>query len=94
MPRLKVAHVKQNDIDIIIIPLEPSFGSRTPQDQQRTLNELQIRAQSAGLAGTVVPVWDAGVGRMGYRAPLDWQPFFNSVSLQWVWANINRELFW
>jgi hypothetical protein len=94
MPRIKVAHVKHDNIDLIIVPLDPSFGSRPLIDQQRTTGELQLRARSAGLAGTVVPVWDAGLGRMGYVAPQNWQPFFSSISLQWVWLNVNRELFW
>jgi hypothetical protein len=94
MPRYKVAHIKQTGIDMIIIPLDPQFGLKTPAHQQRFMNDVQRRARSAGLAGGVVPVWDAGLGRMGFRAPIAWHPFFNSINLSWVWSNINRELFW
>ena len=94
MPRFKVAHIKQSGVDMIIIPVESSFGSRAPVDQQKTINELQARAQSAGLAGRVVAVWDAGLGAMAFHAPVNWHPFFKSINLQWVWSNINRELFW
>lgn len=94
MPRFKVAHVKQSGIDMIIIPVDSSFGRKTPGDQQRAMNDLQRRALSAGLAGGVVPVWEEGVGHMGFRAPIAWHPFFKSINLQWVWSNINRELFW
>lgn len=49
-------------------------------------------ASQAGLAGTVALVWNAGAGRMGYLAPPQWQPFFRSLSLSRVAANINRSL--
>jgi hypothetical protein len=89
-----VAQLKEQGIDLIVIPLEVSFGQKTPPDQQGIIFDLQAHALSAGLRGTVVPVWDAGMGRMGFVAPPSWQPFFNSISPEWVWSNINRELFW
>lgn len=94
MPRFKVAHIKEQGVDLIIIPLESSFGSRVLRDQQAAIAELQARASAAGLAGTVVPVWDAGHGRMGYVAPHNWHSFFNSLSLNRIFTSINREIFW
>jgi len=94
VPRLPVAHIREQGQDIIIVPLESAFGNKSPQEQQTAVNELQARASSAGLAGIVVPVWDAGGGRMAFIALTQWHPFFNSINLQWVSRNINRELFW
>lgn len=76
MPRFKVAHLRQQGVDLIIIPLESSFGNKTLQDQKAAITELQARASTAGLAGTVVLVWDAGGGRMGYVAVPNWHSFF------------------
>jgi hypothetical protein len=53
---------------------------------------LQVCARAAGLAGTVVPVWDAGGGRMAFIAPRPWHPFFKSLRLQTVAQNINKRL--
>ena len=94
MPRFKVAHIKEQGADMIIIPLDHSFSSKTTQGQNEILNELQVRASSAGLAGKVVPVWDNGGGRMAFMAPPNWHSFFNSINLRFVFANINRELYW
>lgn len=58
------------------------------------MHELQMRSRSAGLAGTVVPVWDSGGGRMKFKAPGPWHPFFRSLHLGTVHANLNRELYW
>ena len=69
MPTLKVAHVRQQGVDLVIAPLENDFGHKTREDQQEIVSEIQMRSRSAGLAGTVVPVWDNRGGRMGFVAP-------------------------
>jgi hypothetical protein len=94
MPTLEVAHLNQQGQDIIIVPLDDSFGSKTQQDQRRTIGEIQRHAMGAGLRGTVVPVWDNGGGRMAFIAPQPWHPFFRSLNLGTVFANVNRELSW
>jgi hypothetical protein len=76
------------------VPLNSSFGHKTPQDQDDITAELQAHASGAGLAGTVFPVWDAGGGRMAFKAPPNWHPFFRSLSLHSVHANINKEIYW
>lgn len=94
MPHFKVAHVREQGVDVVIVPLESSFGHKTTTDQNAIRSELQLRSESAGLAGGVVPVWDAGSGRMGFLAPPNQHSFFSSINLPWVARNINRELSW
>ena len=94
MPRLKIAHILEQGQNLIVVPLESSFGGNPLLRQQEITAELQMRAHAAGLAGTAVPVWDGGNGRMAFLAPHNWHPFFRSITLQWVAANLNRELFW
>lgn len=94
MPKYEVAHIKEQGVDLIIIPLDHSFRFKSGQDQETTISALQARASNAGLAGTVVPVWDNGGGRMAFRAPRNFHPFFKSIDLGTVAANINKELRW
>jgi len=94
MPRFKVAHVKEQGVDLIIVLLGGNFGSKSAPAQEAIANELQMRANSAGLAGTVVPVWKAGIQRMGFRAPMNWHPFFRKLTLRQVFQNLNKELSW
>jgi hypothetical protein len=94
MPRYKVAHVKEQGVNLIIIPLDSAFGRKIRQEQGRIIAELQVRSNAAGLAGTVVPVWDGGGGRMSSMAPPRWHPFFRSLDLGRVWASVNQEIFW
>lgn len=94
MPRLKIAHMRQQGQNMVIVPLESDFGHKTESDQQGAIRELQLRARSAGLAGQVVPVWENDSGRMAFIAPPPWHPFFKSLDLSTVWANLNKELSW
>lgn len=91
MAKYRVAHVREQGQDMIIIPLEPKFGRASEREQEATVAELQACARSAGLKGTVVPVWTEG-GRMRFRAPKPWHPFFRSLTPEAVEASINREL--
>jgi len=92
MATYDVAHIKEQGIDLVIVVVDSSFGLKTPGEQQRITIALQECATAAGLAGIVVPVWDAGAGQMGFFAPTNWSPFFSSIDLAFVAANINREL--
>lgn len=92
MTTFEVAHVREQGVDLIITVVNSSFGRKSTQEQQATTDSLQQCASAAGLAGTVVPVWDAGGGRLKFWAPPQWHRFFGSISLSFVAANINRKL--
>jgi len=90
--RFEVAHIREQGVDLIIIPVDSQFRFKSDNEQEQTTSALQVCATRAGLRGTVVPVWDVGNGRMAFRAPRNWHPFFASLSLATVARNINREL--
>ena len=94
MPILKVAHVRHQGVDLVIAPLNSDFKYKTLQEQRSVINELQVRSRAAGLAGTIVPVWDNGAGRMAFIAPNNWHPYFSSLDLSAVWGSVNREISW
>lgn len=77
---------------MIIVPLNRDFGQKSNAQQNEIRNSLQICARAAGLAGTVVPVWDAGGGRMGFMAPQQWRSFFVSINLGFIAQNLNKVL--
>ena len=94
MPTYKIAHIHEQGNDMIVIPVDSSFGNKMSSDQNAQMVEFQARAHAAGLKGHVVIVWDAGSGRMGFLAPTKWQPFFASINLQIVMATLNKTLSW
>lgn len=93
MPRFNVAHLHEQGQDMIIVPLDSNFGAKSHGDQRAITADLQWHANDAGLRGTVVPVWDHS-GRMAFIAPQQWHPFFQSINLRFVAANVNREISW
>lgn len=94
MPKYQVAHIHEQGQDMIIFPLEAKFGHQTQADQNQELGVLGFRANAAGLRGAAVAVWDAGGGRMGFFGPPQWHPFLRSIDLQFVAANVNKEVSW
>jgi hypothetical protein len=92
MQTFDVAHIKEQGVDLIIIPLDRSFQYKPDSEKHQAIAALQTAASSAGLAGTVVPVWDAGAGRTAFIAPQNWHAFFRGVGLAFVAGNINRRL--
>jgi hypothetical protein len=93
VPEFKVAHIREQGVDLIIIPVDNSFDCKSSSEQNEIAHELQMRASSAGLRGTVVPVW--GNGRsLKFLAPQGYHPFFRGISMSFVAANINRKIYW
>ncbi|MGO4564814.1 hypothetical protein AB4Z52_07035 [Rhizobium sp. 2YAF20] len=94
MTKLEIAHVREQGQDMIIAALDRSFDSKSSDQQQATVREIEVAAHSAGLAGAACVVWDAGGGRMKFIAPSQWHAFFRSIDLRWVLANQNKSLSW
>ncbi len=91
--KLRIAHIREQGVDLIIVPLDKSFGGKTPTEQQGAVEALRMSATLAGLAGDVVPVWDTGDNRMGFLAHKNYHPYFKSITLEFVFANLNKELY-
>ena len=89
MPCFKVAHLPEQGQDMIIVPVNDSFGAKSNEVHRSFIDEVQAAASSAGLRGTIVPVWSRG-----FIALTPWHPFFRKLSMRTVAANINRELTW
>ena len=62
-------------------------------DQSSILAQLERRAHSAGLAGKAAAFWESS-GRTYFRGPRPWVSFLQNISIQVVWANVNREISW
>src|SRR5690349_6878944 len=92
MKQFEIAHIKEQGVDIIIVPLHPTFASLDQVEKTRLLRVLQQGAKTSGLLGTVVPIWEVGVRGMAFLAPPPMHPFFLSIDLVFVEANINRQL--
>lgn len=93
MPSLKVAHIREQGQNMILVPLDSNFGYKSDREQSNIMFEIQDAARSAGLAGSVVAVWNAG-GQTGFRGPAPWHPFLRSIGLNDVLRSVNKTISW
>jgi len=91
-PSHQVACVAHAGQDVIIVPVDSSFGLRPAAEQARTIEAFQRCAAASGMAGTAVAVWDDGTGRMAFRAPPPLHEFLRNIDIVYVATALNREL--
>ena len=92
MPTFQVAHLHRDGQEVIIVPVDRSFGKRSPSEQARIQEAFQRSAAAADMPGVVVPVWEDATGRMAFRAPPPWHDFFKSIDMVYVATALNRSL--
>ena len=93
MPALKIAHLREQGQDMILVPLDHTFGYRTQTEQSEIVAEFQARAGAAGLRGRVAVMWEAGSTTM-FIGPTPWHPYLQSISLWFIHANVNKQITW
>lgn len=92
MQKFKVAHLREQGQDMIIVFVHAKVGGWTDEKRQQLSAQLQICADNAGLAGSVVLIWQTPLGHSEFSAPKPWHPFLKSISYQMLAGNINKEL--
>lgn len=92
MPTFQVAHLHRDGQDVIIVPVDRTFGKRSPAEQSRIQEAFQRSAAAAEIPGVVVPVWEDATGRMAFRAPPPWHEFLRSIDMVYVATALNRSL--
>jgi len=92
MPKFQVAALRHDGRDVIIVPVDRSFGKRSPAEQSRIQEAFQRSAAAVDIPGVVVPVWEDSSGRMAFRAPPPWHDFLKSIDMVYVATALNRSL--
>lgn len=92
MPTFQVACLQHDGRDLIIVPVDRSFGKRSATEQARIQEAFQRSAAAENLAGVVVPVWEDSNGHMAFRAPAPLRDFFKSIDMVYVATALNRNL--
>ena len=93
MPTIKIAHIREQSQDMIIVPFDESFERQTDLQKNEAIAEIQLASRSAGLAGEVVAIWPYGTGTK-FIAPKPWHPFFQSLGYHQAVSLLNRDLSW
>jgi hypothetical protein len=93
MPHFKVAHIREQGQNMLIFPLDSSVHHKTDAEKAEILDELEMRAHAAGLAGGAVVVWEHGRS-FNFMGPRPWHPFLRSIDMGAVMASVNKEIRW
>lgn len=94
MPRYKVAHLYEQGQNMLLFPVDGgSIHHKTNSEKNEILEELEARANAAGLAGSAALIWNYG-GQTHTYGPQRWQGFLRSISMQFVLRNVNQEIRW
>ena len=93
MPNHKVALIKYDGMELIIVPHDTVFEYKSQEKQLAVRADLQGHAADAGLIGSVCLVWPYA-GGMKFLAPKPAHQFFANMSIAKVWAQVNTELLW
>lgn len=93
MPKLKVAHIREQGQDMILVPLDSTFESQSETVRFQAVEEIQRAATSAGLRGQVAVIWRRSGGH-GFIGPQPWHPFLRSITVDTVQININKQISW
>ena len=84
--------MRRDGQDIVIVPVDRSFGKRSPAEQARIQEAFQRSAAGVEMRGVVVPVWEDASGRMAFRAPPPLHDFLKSIDMVYVATALNRTL--
>ena len=89
--RYKIAHVKHQGSNMVLVWVNRSFFYGSSQDQARWSTAIQQCVRSANLAGQTLLVTEDS-GRFRFYGPNTWHNFLRTIDMAWVRARLNKEL--
>jgi hypothetical protein len=89
--RYKIAHVKHQGNNMVIVWVSRNFFYGSNQDQSRWFTAIQQCVRSANLAGQTLLVTEDN-GRFRYYGPNNWHNFLRTIDREWVRVRLNKEL--
>jgi len=92
MATFDVAHLKIQNVNVVIVFLGPAFEHQTQQQQGEFQAALQLCAANAGLAGNVVLVWQDSLQRIKFLAPPQQHAFFKTADYADLYSQVNKKL--
>jgi hypothetical protein len=88
----QVAHLNIQDVNVVIVFLDSTFDSKTPDERRDLHRALAVAAAREGPAEDVVLVWKDPSGGTRFMAPPEQHPFFRIMQYDQLRAQVNRTL--
>jgi len=87
----RVAHVKHQNSNMVIVIVNPRFFHASNQQQAKWFTAVQQCVRSVKLAGQTLVVTNDN-GRFRYYGPNNWHNFLSTIDMNWVNSRVNKEL--
>ncbi|MBP6020794.1 MAG: hypothetical protein KA735_15010 [Burkholderiaceae bacterium] len=91
MYKTRMATFNHQGQEIIVVPLDCSFGDRPPWQRREALSHLQRCALKAGFKSPAAAVWRAG-GKLHFIAPDEWHHFLKNLTWNIIISNLSAEI--
>lgn len=92
LPTMQVAHVNMGGADFVLVPFDTGFAQAGLASQQATMGRLASMMQEQQLGGAVTPVWETPDHGVAYFAAPQHHARLAGLTLDFVQANLNREI--
>jgi hypothetical protein len=89
METFQIAHLDIEDVQVVVVFLGFDFDAKTERERLDFHNALERCAESAGLAGNVVILWQDPSRRTRFIAPPQQHPFFQIMKYEQLMAQVN-----
>lgn len=94
MPTYPCAHIRHDNLDLLIVPLDDNFEAMSSADKASVAELFEAQARAAGFAGVLIPVWRRKGALMGFLAPVTYHPLLQTLDIETVSSMINGKLSW
>ena len=91
MAKYRVAQLTHEGENVILVPVDRSFGKRAQEHREQELVKLRAAAASTGLNGTVVIIWDSA-GSVAAFGPDKWKNFAENLRWTSLRTKMNSDL--
>jgi class 3 adenylate cyclase len=93
MARFRVAHLKIQGVDLVMVPLSADFSALSGGEKALVSRQVTDLCRAARLGGTVVPVWPTAQGTLGFIAEDRLHGMLTEhLKGAFLKTNLNREL--
>lgn len=87
----RVAHVRYQGSDMVLVIVNRSFFYGSGNDQQRWFTAIQQCVRSVKLGGQTLVVTNDN-GRFRFYGPNGWHNFLRTIDMSWVNARVNKTM--
>lgn len=87
-----VAYIRVAGADLILVPVDDTFGDWSHAEQLAAVAEFRRYAVKTGMTGTVAPVWKNAAGRGVFFVPPSLRPVVEVLTWEFVTGCINYRL--